>query len=206
MARNPLREPGSTRRALLAGAGAAGVAVVTGCGSSTSSAAAASTQTPGSAPSGGTPPSGGAGLSGGTPPSGDNPPSGGTPPSGGNPPPGGAPPSGGAGLSGGPQPGGTTAAAGTVLGAVSGVPVGGGEIFTAAKIVVTQPKAGEYKGFSAICTHMGCTVTKVANGTIDCPCHGSKYSITDGSVVAGPAPRPLPAKTLKVANGQITLG
>ena len=70
---------------------------------------------------------------------------------------------------------------------------------------MTQPTKGEFKGFSAICTHMGCTVDQVADGTIDCPCHGSKYSVTDAHVVHGPAPKPLPAKNIKVANGKITL-
>ena len=108
--------------------------------------------------------------------------------------------SGAGGSSGGSSSGGSTA-----LGTTSEIPVGGGKIFTAEKVVVTQPTKGEFKGFSAICTHMGCTVDKVADGTIDCPCHGSKYSVTDAHVVHGPAPKPLPAKNIKVANGKITL-
>jgi Rieske Fe-S protein len=71
--------------------------------------------------------------------------------------------------------------------------------------VVTQPKAGEFKAFSAICTHKGCTVAKVANGTIDCPCHGSKYDMATGAVTAGPAPAPLPPKTATVTGGSITI-
>jgi Rieske Fe-S protein len=59
---------------------------------------------------------------------------------------------------------------------------------------------------AAICTHMGCTVDQAANGTIDCPCHGSQFSVKDGSVVAGPAPSPLPAQTIKVTGNNITLG
>jgi Rieske Fe-S protein len=94
---------------------------------------------------------------------------------------------------------------GTALGATSDIPVGGGKIFTADKVVVTQPTAGEFKGFSAVCTHMGCIVDKIADGTIDCPCHGSKYSITDAHVVHGPAPKPLPVKSIKVANGKVSL-
>jgi Rieske Fe-S protein len=94
---------------------------------------------------------------------------------------------------------------GTSLGATSDIPVGGGKIFTSDKVVVTQPTAGEFKGFSAVCTHMGCIVDKIADGTIDCPCHGSKYSITDAKVVAGPAPRPLPTQKINVANGKISL-
>ncbi|MFC9702765.1 Rieske 2Fe-2S domain-containing protein [Streptomyces sp. NPDC056943] len=91
------------------------------------------------------------------------------------------------------------------LAKTSEIPVGGGTVFTEQKVVVTQPSAGEFKAFSAICTHQGCLVNKVADGTIDCPCHGSKYRIADGSVVAGPAPRPLPAEQINVSGGSITL-
>lgn len=85
------------------------------------------------------------------------------------------------------------------------IPVGGGKVFAAEKIVVTQPKAGEFKAFSAICTHKGCTVDKVANGTIDCPCHGSKFNMTTGAVTGGPAPAPLPPKTATVSGTSITV-
>jgi Rieske Fe-S protein len=94
---------------------------------------------------------------------------------------------------------------GTLLGTASDVPVGGGMVYTAAKIVVTQPSKGVYKAFSAVCTHVGCLCNQVADGTINCPCHGSKFKITDGSVVAGPAPAPLPAKTVTVTGGKVYL-
>jgi Rieske Fe-S protein len=96
-------------------------------------------------------------------------------------------------------------ATGTVLAAASEIPVGGGKIFTAAKVVVTQPVSGQYLGFSAVCTHVGCILSEVANGTIDCPCHGSEFKITTGAVVTGPAPSPLPKKQIKVVNGQVVL-
>src|SRR5712691_8667415 len=94
---------------------------------------------------------------------------------------------------------------GTVLGATSDIPVGGGAIYTAAKVVVTQPASGQYKAFSAVCTHVGCIVNKVTNGTIDCPCHGSEFKITNGAVVTGPAPSPLPARQIKIVDGQVIL-
>ncbi|GAA3369572.1 hypothetical protein GCM10020367_12820 [Streptomyces sannanensis] len=92
-----------------------------------------------------------------------------------------------------------------VLAKTSEIPVRGGKIFAKHKVVVTQPKAGTFKAFSAICTHRGCTVNKVVNGTIDCPCHGSKFHIADGSVAHGPAQRPLPAKHITVKKGSIIL-
>ena len=94
---------------------------------------------------------------------------------------------------------------GTVLGAASDIPVGGGAIYTAAKVVVTQPASGQYKAFSAVCTHVGCLVNKVTSGTIDCPCHGSGFKITNGAVVAGPAPSPLPARQIKIVDDQVIL-
>ena len=96
-------------------------------------------------------------------------------------------------------------AAADALASTSEIPVGGGKIFDTQVVVVTQPTAGEYKAFSAVCTHMGCIVNQISKGTIDCPCHGSQYSITTGAVVAGPAPRPLPAKQIKVSGGSIFL-
>jgi Rieske Fe-S protein len=93
----------------------------------------------------------------------------------------------------------------TVLGNTSDIPVGEGKIFADQKVVVTQPVAGTFKGFSSTCTHLGCTVNKVANGLIQCPCHGSMYSVTDGSVKGGPAPKPLPAANITVKGSQVVL-
>jgi len=108
-----------------------------------------------------------------------------------------------AGTSGGATAG-SSAAAGPVTVKEADIPVGSGKIFPDAQTVITQPKEGEFKAFSAICTHQGCVVDTVTN-TINCPCHGSKYSITDGSVVNPPAPQPLPAKTIKVSGDTLTV-
>ena len=83
------------------------------------------------------------------------------------------------------------------------VPVGSGVIID--DVVVTQPADGVFKGFSAICTHAGCTVAEVVGGTINCPCHGSKFNL-DGSVANGPASRPLDARTISVRGDSIVLG
>jgi Rieske Fe-S protein len=103
----------------------------------------------------------------------------------------------------------TPAAAGNgtgALAATSEIPVGSGKIFTSEKVVVTQPVSGDFKAFSAVCTHMGCIVNQISDGTIDCPCHGSQFSIKDGSVVGGPAPSPLAAEAIKVSGDRIILG
>jgi Rieske Fe-S protein len=84
------------------------------------------------------------------------------------------------------------------------IPVGSGKIFPDAQAVITQPKAGEFKAFSSICTHQSCPVASVTD-TINCDCHGSKYSITYGSVVNPPAPQPLPAKTIQVDGDTLTV-
>jgi Rieske Fe-S protein len=98
-----------------------------------------------------------------------------------------------------------TGQTGTLLGQAAEIPVGGGKVFTAAKVVVTQPAMGEFKAFSAVCTHVGCLCNQVADGTINCPCHGSKFKITDGSVVTGPAPTALAAASVTVTDGKLML-
>jgi Rieske Fe-S protein len=95
-------------------------------------------------------------------------------------------------------------AAGAVV-AVADVPVGGGVVLAAQDLVVTQPVAGTFKGFSATCTHQGCKVKEVVDGTINCPCHGSKFAVADGAPAAGPASRPLPEKPVTVQGASVVL-
>jgi Rieske Fe-S protein len=87
--------------------------------------------------------------------------------------------------------------------ATSKVPVGGGVILSDADYVVTQPSKGSYKAFSKICTHQGCPVAEVRDGVIHCNCHGSEYSIKDGSVTKPPAPKPLAEAKTKVFEGEV---
>ncbi|WP_097986445.1 Rieske (2Fe-2S) protein [Streptomyces sp. f150] len=98
------------------------------------------------------------------------------------------------------------ATGGAELARTGDIPVGGGTIFKEQKIVVTQPTEGDFKAFSAVCTHASCLVSTVSDGTINCPCHGSKFSITDAAVEAGPATRPLPGEQISVSGGAIRLG
>ncbi|MER5435330.1 Rieske (2Fe-2S) protein [Streptomyces sp. NPDC002588] len=101
--------------------------------------------------------------------------------------------------------GGGDSAAGSALTTTADIPEGGGKIFDTQKVVVTQPKAGTYKAFSAVCTHQGCAVKTIADGVINCPCHNSNFSVEDGSVKSGPATSPLPEVKITVSGDSITL-
>jgi nitrite reductase/ring-hydroxylating ferredoxin subunit len=96
-------------------------------------------------------------------------------------------------------------AGGENLAKTSDIEVGGGEIFPDQEVVVTQPSSGDFKCFTAICSHQGCLVSDVSGGTINCNCHGSQYSIKDGSVVTGPATFPLAEEPITVTGDEIAL-
>ena len=100
--------------------------------------------------------------------------------------------------------GGATSAGGGATAKTADIPVGSGKIFPDIQAVITQPTAGEFKAFTSICTHQQCPVAEVTD-TINCNCHGSKFSITDGSVVNPPAPQPLAAKTVTVDGDSLTV-
>jgi nitrite reductase/ring-hydroxylating ferredoxin subunit len=99
--------------------------------------------------------------------------------------------------------GGTTASGS--IGKATEVPVGEAKIYTAEKVVVSQPTEGEFKAFSTICTHQQCPITKLEGDEIECTCHGSRFKVSDGSVVNGPANKPLAALEVAVKNGEITV-
>jgi Rieske Fe-S protein len=99
----------------------------------------------------------------------------------------------------------TGGAGGAALASTDEIPVGGGKVFDGKNVVVTQPTSGEFVAFSAVCTHQGCSVATVLDGTINCPCHGSKFDIKDGSVAGGPAPQPLSKVQITVDGTSITL-
>jgi Rieske Fe-S protein len=160
--------PAASRRALIAGVGAAAAVVVAGCSTYNANNggvdAGAPTTTSPAAP--------GTGAAGG-------------------------------GTSAG---GGGSAAAPAALATTADIPVDGGKILTDKKIVITQPAGGTFKAFTAVCTHQGCTVGSISGGAIHCPCHGSAFSIKDGSVVNGPATSPLAPVAIKVDGTSIVQG
>lgn len=99
------------------------------------------------------------------------------------------------------QPSTDAASALNQIGNAADVPVGSGIIVDSQKVVVTQPTAGQFKAFSAVCTHQGCTVASISPSGIGCPCHGSVFAVADGSVVQGPAKEPLAEKKVTVNSG-----
>lgn len=99
------------------------------------------------------------------------------------------------------------AAAGTVLARLEDIPVGASIAaeLGGAPVLVCRPDASSAACFSAICTHMGCTV-KPAGKQYRCPCHGSVYDARTGAVLHGPAPRSLARIPVRVADGQVVTG
>jgi nitrite reductase/ring-hydroxylating ferredoxin subunit len=93
---------------------------------------------------------------------------------------------------------------GNGLAYVADIPVGGGAILSDRQLVVTQPEEGSFVVLSAVCTHAGCLVASVEDGTINCPCHGSKFSLT-GEVTSGPAAQPLATQPSTVTDGVLRL-
>jgi Rieske Fe-S protein len=92
---------------------------------------------------------------------------------------------------------------GELLATVSQIPPGGGIVLEVHRIVLTRDASGVVHGFSAVCTHQGCTVGSVQQGQIICPCHGSRFSAQSGSVLRGPATAALPTVAITIRNGGV---
>lgn len=91
------------------------------------------------------------------------------------------------------------------LASVGDIPVGGGKVFADQGVVVTQPQPGTFAAFDATCPHQGCKVNEVVDGSISCPCHGSKFGVADGAPTTGPATSPLGSKQVSVQGDRIVL-
>ncbi|WP_210437673.1 Rieske (2Fe-2S) protein [Nocardioides xinjiangensis] len=89
------------------------------------------------------------------------------------------------------------------LASTADVPVGGCFVVASAKIVLTQPTEGDFKAFSAVCTHQGCLVESSSEGDIPCPCHASKFSLENGSPLSGPATAALETVAITVEGDSI---
>lgn len=68
---------------------------------------------------------------------------------------------------------------------------------------VRHKENGEFVCFSANCTHLGCPVRWEKDAELFmCPCHGGVY-YKDGTVAAGPPPKPLTQYSIRVKNNEI---
>ncbi|MER5768439.1 Rieske (2Fe-2S) protein [Streptomyces sp. NPDC001985] len=92
------------------------------------------------------------------------------------------------------------------LGAVDAVPVGGAKLYREQRLIVSCPAEGEYKAFSAQCTHAGCVLDKIVGNEGNCPCHGSRFDVTTGKALVGPATVPLPEVQIKAEGGKLVAG
>jgi nitrite reductase/ring-hydroxylating ferredoxin subunit len=92
-----------------------------------------------------------------------------------------------------PEPAAPSTGGPVAVAKITDIPIGSGKKYDVegTPILITQPRAGEFRGFSAICTHAGFVMNNVANSEIKCDNHGALYSAEDGSVISGPAPRAL---------------
>ncbi|TPG33617.1 Rieske (2Fe-2S) protein [Mycolicibacterium hodleri] len=103
-----------------------------------------------------------------------------------------------------PAAAGTSGAPGSgALAKTADVPVGSGVIVD--EVVITQPTAGVFEGFSSVCSHAGCKVSEITDGKIICPCHGSEFNL-DGTVAKGPAKTSLETKAVSVQGDSIVAG
>ncbi|MFD8966158.1 Rieske (2Fe-2S) protein [Streptomyces sp. NPDC059568] len=99
-----------------------------------------------------------------------------------------------------------TPTAAVELGAADDIPIGGAKLFREQRLVVSCPARGEYKAFSAQCTHAGCLLEKLEGTVGDCPCHGSKFDVTTGEAIHGPATVPLPEVPVTAEGGKLIAG
>lgn len=106
-----------------------------------------------------------------------------------------------------PARGGVGGGARVLVGELAGLPPGAGmKAAVNDQPVIVLNVAGTVKAFSAICTHLGCIVFwNEAGGYIQCPCHDGRFD-TNGQVISGPPPAPLPEIPVAVEDGRIYLG
>jgi Rieske Fe-S protein len=71
--------------------------------------------------------------------------------------------------------------------------------------LLVRTPAGELRAFSAVCTHLNCTVQYRPDlGHIWCACHNGHFDLS-GRNIAGPPPRPLDALIVNARGKQIVV-
>jgi nitrite reductase/ring-hydroxylating ferredoxin subunit len=92
--------------------------------------------------------------------------------------------------------------------AIDELPIGGSRVFAYPHhdrpCIVIRRAAGDFVAFSQACTHLGCPVLyQRGEDRLECPCHAGFFSATDGRVLAGPPPWPLPRIELEERDGAL---
>ena len=84
---------------------------------------------------------------------------------------------------------------------------GGAAIVTSGlgTLLVVRTDATSVSAYTATCTHQQCTINGFTESVFQCPCHGSRFSPANGSVLRGPATAPLRRLTASIANGVVTI-
>ena len=71
--------------------------------------------------------------------------------------------------------------------------------------ILVRTASGELRAFSAVCTHLNCTVQYRADVShIWCACHNGHYDL-NGKNIEGPPPRPLDSFVVNVRGTQIVV-
>ena len=84
---------------------------------------------------------------------------------------------------------------------------GGAAIVTSGlgTMLVVRNDATSVSAYTATCTHQQCTINGFTESVFQCPCHGSRFSPANGSVLRGPATQPLRRFTASVTNGVVSI-
>jgi len=70
-------------------------------------------------------------------------------------------------------------------------------------VLLIRTESGEFRAFAATCTHLDCLVQYRSDlNHIWCACHNGHYDLS-GNNISGPPPRPLPAFTVNVVDGEV---
>ena len=107
-----------------------------------------------------------------------------------------------------PPAGGSEASVSSVVAAKAGeLTINTGKIFRFGNrpgLLINTPQ-GELKAFSAVCTHLNCTVQYDEGASVIwCACHNGKYDL-NGQVISGPPPRPLEAYQVNVRGDDVVV-
>ena len=74
--------------------------------------------------------------------------------------------------------------------------------------IVLADLGGPVIAFSNVCTHAGCDLVygELEENELECDCHGSRFNVTTGEVLQGPATDPLTVYSVRIEGGDVLVG